>query len=188
MKFLRRWLLRASIPIQKTLQKMHPPETLIDANFVADVRGDVDIGDIFLTRQRMHFTNLFIPGFWSHAAMYDGTEVCEAIGNGVQFVALEEFLYKKDWVLHLRPAFSINKPIVRQFLALQSGKPYDFEFASGVKAWYCSELIHVALKMGNKRAPFNLRHTFGVPTVTPQDFENAVARGKFIVATDSRRY
>lgn len=191
MKLLRLWLLRLSIPIQKLMQKMHPPEPLIGWDFVAEVTMSIEPGDVLLSRERLHLTNLFIPGFWSHAAIWEGSYVIEAIGSGVRASGLQEFLYKKDWVMVLRANFLASTEPVTRFAWFQVGLPYDYEFGSKVKAWYCSELVFRCLREGAHRVGgpdvFTLRKTFGVRTVTPQDFENAAAKGKFTIIADSRK-
>lgn len=194
MKWLRRWLLIASIPIQRVIQKLHPPEPKITASFAQYVASRALTGDVFLSRQDWHFSNMFIPGFWSHAAICCDIHIVEALGDGVRAVFVDEWLFKKDYVMVLR--LSERVPPVREtdatnaglFAMGQVGKPYDFLFKSGVKAWYCSELIYWALKKANDRIPFTLRKTWGVNTVTPQDFENAVRSGKFEIIADSRFY
>lgn len=196
MKLMRRWLLQLSVPIQKLMQKMHPPERMISYKFVktftyVDWDANLQDGDVLLSREKWHFTNIFIPGFWSHAAVFASGGVFEAVGEGVGEVDLFEWLYKKDYVMILRPTFLGDRARVAMFVLKQKGKPYDFKFSSGIKAWYCSELVYKALSAGAFRRAgsdvFTLRKTFGVSTVTPQDFENAAAKGKFTIIADSRK-
>jgi uncharacterized protein YycO len=140
-------------------------------------------GDVLLSRECWHFTNYFIPGFWGHAALCCGDYIVEAVGSGVRAVERAEWILKKDYVLVLRPTFTIDGLLVSLRAESQLLKPYDYEFSSGVDAWYCSELVWYCLGS----PVFEMRETFGVQTVTPQDFENAVKSGKFKVIEDSRK-
>jgi uncharacterized protein YycO len=180
MSSLRRWLLKASIPIQKFMQLLHPPDSLVTAQFALVLVTHIKTGDVLLSRENWHFTNMFIPGYWSHAAIYAGGEVFESVGGGVRSQNIYEWLFNKDFVLVLRPQFFIDKSQIVERALAQVGKPYDYEFRSEIDTFYCSELVWYCLS----NPVFEMRETFGVLTVTPQDFANATA--KFSVVLDSR--
>lgn len=108
-------------------------------------------GDIFVTRHDDAATNLFLPGFWPHAALYIGTEqqrrelgielredqaarsadpicVLEARKDGVLFRELSDTL-SVDACTVLRPR--LNQDQLRESLTRaisHEGKEYDFEF------------------------------------------------------------
>ena len=108
-------------------------------------------GDVIVTRHAKALTNLFLPGFWPHAALYVGPpgqrvasgikvgpdqeqlwrgDVCvlEALKDGVRLRPLSETLAVDTFVI-LRPNLehgSINRAVER---AMQhEGKMYNFDF------------------------------------------------------------
>ncbi|GHC41281.1 YiiX/YebB-like N1pC/P60 family cysteine hydrolase [Roseibacillus persicicus] len=91
-------------------------------------------GDIIVTRHRDALSNLFMPGFWPHAALFVGKlgngegEVVEARKDGVKLRPLNETL-SVDAFLVLRGKFGAN---IREGAAERAfghvGKLYDFAF------------------------------------------------------------
>ena len=91
-------------------------------------------GDIIITRHRDALSNLFLPGFWPHAALFVGDhekgqgEVVEARKDGVLLRSLSDTL-SVDAFLILRANLGIS---VREGAAKQAlthvGKLYDFAF------------------------------------------------------------
>lgn len=142
----RSFLLRAATPIQKVMQKIGNPEPKITSKFVNQLEAMIQPGDILGSREDWRFTNLFIPGYWSHIAVYvGGGYVVEAIGTGVRIITLEEFCYTKDSVFMLR----VHKPkIMREHAAIRArsivGKKYDYIFNSTDEEFYCSEVADYA--------------------------------------------
>jgi hypothetical protein len=104
-------------------------------------------GDVFVTRHDDALSNLFLPGFWPHAALYLGTEeertalgldlipeaggairFLEAKKDGVCFRALDETL-EVDACLVLRPQLSdLEMATALRQATSHAGKPYDFLF------------------------------------------------------------
>ncbi len=101
-------------------------------------------GDVFVTRHDDALSNLFLPGFWPHAALYLGPAPQGGPGTAPADLSPGCFLEaKKDGVL-VRPAeetlavdaFVILRPplgpeLLEQALAramTHRGKPYDFSF------------------------------------------------------------
>jgi uncharacterized protein YycO len=108
-------------------------------------------GDVIITRHAKALTNLFMPGFWPHAALYVGPQegrdpemcVLEARKDGVLFRPLHVTLSVDAFVV-LRPNLneeSIGKAIARAFL--HEGKMYnfDFDFFNSDRV-VCTELIY----------------------------------------------
>lgn len=174
-------LLRASIPLQRLMQKIGKPEPLINDQQYLEFKAKLEDGDVLLSRENWRLTSLFIPGFWCHAAFYMDGFVYEAVGKGVQKVLIERWILSKDHIALLKPNFYTNKQSMYKFLEAQVGLQYDYEFGGDQKAWYCSELCYATLQVGNPEMPIQLRETLGVETVTPQDFENMVEKEKFIL-------
>lgn len=121
-------------------------------------------GDLIFTRRTGYLSNIFIPGYYTHAALYLGTSgemiscfsdcpaidqidgsqgwVIEALNQGVAIQPTAQVL-DADKVLVLRPSISNQKKLGVITKALQLlGKPYDynFDFATADKI-SCSELI-----------------------------------------------
>lgn len=107
-------------------------------------------GDIIVTRHDDAATNLFLPGFWPHAALYIGNQqqrdklglepieqdlsssqalsVLEALKDGVRFRPLSSTL-SVDACVIIRP--KLDAEHIREALARaisHEGKGYDFEF------------------------------------------------------------
>lgn len=108
-------------------------------------------GDVIVTRHAKALTNLFIPGFWPHAALYVGKqqdrspELCilEARKDGVRLRPLHDTLAVDAFVV-LRPQVdeaSIGRAIERAFS--HEGKLYnfDFDFFNSDRI-VCTELIY----------------------------------------------
>jgi uncharacterized protein YycO len=175
--WFRERILRSMYPILKWLSEIYP-ERLVNADFVKEVLSKIQPGDVLVTRENMVMTNFFIPGFWTHALIYVGDGmIVEATGIGVHTTPLEKLLYSKDHVAVLRPKFA---DAVQCALAVNEAKslegdPYDYDFTGDNRAFYCAEVIWYAYDQAMKPAPspFTKRITWGVQTVTPQDFYQA---------------
>ena len=95
--WIRYHLLSLSVPLQKLAQKIGKPEPIVTVDEVKEALKLIEEGDCILTREDFRLTNIFIPGHWSHAAIYVGNEnIVEAIGSGVRPVNFFEMLLKKD--------------------------------------------------------------------------------------------
>lgn len=94
-----------------------------------------------LMRKYIHYLDgFFIPGRFSHSAIYIGNgKVIHAIAEGVEEIDIIDFL-RCDGFCILKPADKENAELAisraRQFL----GTPYDFDFTDGENALYCHEL------------------------------------------------
>jgi hypothetical protein len=149
-------------------------------------------GDLIVTRHAKALTNLFIPGFWPHAALYVGTpsqreaagvdvapekerlwidEICvlEALKDGVRLRSLTETLAVDTFVI-LRPNLapeSITQAIERAIL--HEGKMYnfDFDFFNSDRI-VCTEVIFRAYD-GLEDLKFPLRERAGRKTFSAED-------------------
>jgi hypothetical protein len=123
-------------------------------------------GDVIVSRHAVALTNLFIPGFWPHAAFYVGTpeqrdalsvgvpddkralwtgQVCtlEALKDGVRLRPLSSTL-SVDYFVVLRPQVSVET--IRQAIergVVHEGKMYnfDFDFFSSDRL-VCTEVVY----------------------------------------------
>jgi uncharacterized protein YycO len=149
-----------------------------------EVQPTLKPGMVFLSHTRGEFTNLLIPGFWGHSALYVGNnEVLEATGAGVVRKDLISFLMAKDYVLAVYPEFAVESQIQRaiRFAASQLGKPYDYHFEFNLtdnKAYYCSELIWAAYHHAlDKATPLIPRERMGQTTYSPEDVAEDMLAG-----------
>ena len=185
---MRRLFLKAIRPLMVFLGKMTAPwvtKKICEKDYLA-IKREMRSGDVILSQINGHATNLFIPGKWKHAAIVCSTGVVEAVGDGVQFTSLFDFLRTKDRVCLLRPKFlSQDEALEASRIAFALiGCPYDYFFVGNNKEFYCSELVLHAL---NKVAPNQFirlyQSTLKSHAVLPSDFYDA--KGKFICIYNS---
>ena len=111
------------------------------------IRGFLMPGDILVTRHRDALTNVFLPGYWPHAALYvgerEGGNVVEAKKDGVLLRELGETL-SVDAFLVLRAGVEdgVLAGVVSRALS-HVGKLYDFSFDFRQAArMACTEVIY----------------------------------------------
>ncbi len=149
-------------------------------------------GDVLITRHAVALTNLFMPGFWAHAALYVGTPaqrskmnvsvadeklplwsdgICtlEALKDGVRLRPLADTL-AVDYFAVLRPQIpqeSIRDAIQRGIK--HEGKMYnfDFDFFSSDRL-VCTEVIYRAYD-GSDGIAFPLAERAGRKTLSAED-------------------
>jgi len=135
-----------------------------DKNVTTKIRNEIqkilEPGDILITRHKRAMTNLFLPGYWPHAALYIGNEnkyvdeknkwnkkfnTFEALKDGVHFRELTETLNVDAFVV-IKPNLSdvdIGKAINR--ITVHAGKAYNFDFDFfGAEKLVCTEVIYRA--------------------------------------------
>ena len=148
-------------------------------------------GDVFITRHDDALSNLFLPGFWPHAALYIGTmrervemgvhsQECddrlledirfiEAKKDGVMFRSLAETLHV-DALMVLRPRLSLEQ---RREVVLHAmthvGKLYDFVFDfRKADRLACTEVIYRSFH-GVGPLSFELCQHTGRPCLSAED-------------------
>jgi len=177
----------------RTVSEFHlPVEKRVHAQLRDEMAEQLEPGDILITRHDTALTNLFLPGFWPHAALFIGDEqqrnqmqiqidaersarwsgdacVLEALKDGVRFRPISQTLAVDNFVV-IRPNLSqelIAKAIQR--VCLHEGKLYnfDFDFFSSDKL-VCSEVVYRAFDgLGNINFPLHERA--GRHTLSPED-------------------
>ncbi|MEM7282072.1 MAG: YiiX/YebB-like N1pC/P60 family cysteine hydrolase [Pseudomonadota bacterium] len=149
-------------------------------------------GDVIITRHAVALTNLFMPGFWPHAALYIGTpsqrdaygievaegklplwkdDICtlEALKDGVRMRTLDSTL-GVDYFAVLRPQVSndiIAKAIERAIVHEGKGYNFDFDFFSSDRL-VCTEVIYRAYD-GIGGIEFRLSERAGRKTLSAEE-------------------
>jgi hypothetical protein len=158
-------------------------------------------GDVLVTRHDHAFTNLFLPGYWPHAALYVGSEtdrqrmqidldperearwcgdrrVLEALKDGVLFRPLEETL-AVDAVAVIRPQLEgaeLARAIERA--AQHEGKLYDFDFDFfRSDRLVCTEVMYRAFD-GLGPVKLTLTERSGRPTLSAEDLLDLAVDGQ----------
>ncbi|MFH0920350.1 MAG: YiiX/YebB-like N1pC/P60 family cysteine hydrolase [Fibrobacterota bacterium] len=144
---------------------------------IDNLRTLLEPGDIILIRRNWVLSNIGLPGFWPHAALYTGTSAeaasrftddtalvgalrdtgrageplrtVEALANGVVRNTLEKTC-DADYVAVLRPRIPDKDKAAALRRALSCcGVPYDFDFDFSTDAsLVCTELIYKAYQRG----------------------------------------
>lgn len=157
MKSFKAWILDLFTPLQKLMQRFGRDETVITKDIVDDLLRAIQPGDILLSHEKQRFTSLFIKGFYDHAAIVSHKyTVIEAVGDkwkringvltnlgGVREMALEEWLYKKDFVavIRVKNMEYLDRYKVANLSRGYIGRNYDYVFSRDNKSIYCSELV-----------------------------------------------
>ena len=147
-----------------------------------ELLGFIQPGDFFITRHNHAVTNLFLPGYWPHAALYVGennsheqvqwTEkhsTFEALKDGVHFRALEQTLNVDAFVV-IRPNFSAeDKQMAIERVIQHVGKGYNFDFDFfRSDRLVCTEIIYRAYDgLNNKSIP--LKERMSQQTLSAED-------------------
>jgi hypothetical protein len=91
-------------------------------------------GDVFITRHDDALSNLFLPGFWPHAALFFGSEAAgpasflEAKKDGVRFRPAAETLAVDRFLILRPPLGEAAVAAALERAACHAGKLYDFVF------------------------------------------------------------
>jgi hypothetical protein len=164
----------------------------IDEDIRHNIENVLRPGDVLVTRHDHAFTNLFLPGYWPHAALYIGSEddrrrmgieisperdarwsgdrrVLEALKDGVLFRPLDQTL-AVDAVAVIRPQLreaDLARAIERA--AEHEGKLYDFDFDFfRSDRLVCTEVIYRAYD-GIGAMHLSLTERSGRPTLSAED-------------------
>ena len=164
----------------------------ITAEIQAELEKILQPGDVMITRHDFVASNLFLPGYWPHAALYIGSEderkaldididkeiaerwsgevkTLEAQKDGVLFRSLNETL-EVDEVIILRPDLSreeLAKALSR--ICVHEGKGYNFDFDFfRSDQLVCTEVIYRAYD-GLGDIKFNLVERVGRLSLSAED-------------------
>lgn len=175
----------------------------IHAGLRTEVLRRVGPGDVFVTRHDDALSNLFLPGFWPHAALYLGTERdLDQLGISVPAGVEADgwFLESKKDGVRIRPAWEtlevdafvvLKHPFSESELAeaiaravSHVGKPYDFVFDfRTADRMVCTEVIYRGFH-GIGPAKFRLKEVGGRLCLPAEEFlDQALGCGYQISAT-----
>lgn len=164
----------------------------VSPDIIREVRRLLRPGDAIVTRHDDAFSNLFLPGYWPHAALYVGSmeerralgiemqgsrwhhckdpaRVLEAKKDGVRFRRLTHTLHVDAFTV-IRP--QLEPPLLAHALsraAEHEGKFYDFEFDfRRSDRLVCTEVVYRGFHaVGGLQ--FNLTKRAGRPTFSAED-------------------
>jgi hypothetical protein len=170
------------VPLAKLVAFFKRPDPIINDNDFTRIRLAIKDGDALFSRTEWELSNIGLPGFYKHAALYIGGYVWQATTGGVGFCSLEEFCYKKDGISigRLHGPDWTNEQLLAMllFVSREMGKPYDYSFSwNTLGSWYCSKLVLFAFKEGNAESAeaINTMTVLGEKEIPPQNlFEDLV--------------
>lgn len=107
---------------------------------ILQVRNILKPGDILLRGYSMYLDGMFVPGDYSHGAIYAGNDiVVHAVAEGVSKINVVDFC-ECDRICVLRPISGQRKAVKKALEFVENDTPYDFGFKRGTSALYCFEL------------------------------------------------
>jgi hypothetical protein len=145
---------------------------------ISQLRDCVRPGMVILSHKDYELTNLFIRGYWTHAAMAISEDtVVEAVSKGVIKKSLKDFISTLDDFRIIMPRHCGQDDMFKasEFVQKAVGFPYNFTFRSREDSYYCSELIYRAyledLNAGSaeNRFPSGFRDLSNGSIIIPQN-------------------
>lgn len=163
----------------------------VTAEFRAKALETARPGDVFVTRHDDALSNLFLPGFWPHAALYFGGaasgapgDFLEAKKDGVRFRAAEETLEVDAFIILRPPLDEGTTAAALRTAGSHAGKDYDFVFDFRTSTRLaCTEVVYRAYH-GAGGLSFNLIETAGRHCLPAEELiQQALQQGFRIVAS-----
>jgi len=118
----------------------------VTSEIIQNLKDVLQPGDVFVTRHDDALSNVFLPGFWPHSALWLGAEdadILEAKKDGVLLRFIEETLQVDAFTI-IRP--KLNKVQITEALSRarsHAGKLYDFVFDfRTTDRLVCTEVIY----------------------------------------------
>lgn len=129
-------------------------------------------GDVLLRRTDGTSSNMVIPGYWGHAALYAGDgKIVDAVTHDVRETDIETFCSEGDAVIVVRPKNLSKEQVasIVDYSRRQVGKPYDFDLDfKDSQRFTCTELVETAYEVSTGRDW--AKGTLG--SISPADFLN----------------
>lgn len=101
-----------------------------------EVNSQIKPGNAILAVDKAKLSSLFIPGKFSHAAIYSGHgSFYEMVGSGWKETSFFEFMKEYDEVMVIGTNLNLDLA-----WSLRHSK-YDLEFEHNDKEFYCSEMV-----------------------------------------------
>ena len=128
---------------------------------IIEARELLRSGDIILRGFSMYLDGMFVPGDYSHGAIYVGDDtIVHAVAKGVSTINIVDFC-ECDRICILRPKSGQEDAIKIALDFMKNDVPYDFGFKRGTSALYCFELCaecykNLDVKLIKKTALFGL--------------------------------
>jgi len=159
--------------------KTHLPfvKKKITAKHYREAKDCLKPGYVMLGKRHGEASNLLIPGYWPHAAIYVGAnQVVEAVGEGVRITDLIDFMLSRDEVAIFKPTFAEENilKLAAEWARQQVGKPYDFRFEMNNLAFYCAEIVYDAFSMFISNLPFKRQMCMGEELYIPDNIADNV--------------
>jgi len=157
----------------------------VTLEIITEIQERLEPGDVFVTRHDDAMSNIFLPGFWPHSALWLGAEdadILEAKKDGVLLRQIEETLQVDAFVV-IRPKLSagqVSKALRRG--RSHTGKLYDFVFDfRTTDRLVCTEVIYRTYH-GIGEIDFNLILQAGRHCLSAEELLNqGIANGWFDV-------
>ena len=167
----------------------------VTPDLLMEIQKKLTPGDVIITRHDDALSNLFLPGFWPHAAFYLGNpsqlemlnlattldfecQIIESKKDGVKFRPLSETLYVDNFVV-IRPRL-IQQSLAQVIQKAMShvGKRYDFLFDfTQADRLACTELVYRAYH-GVDELQFTLTERAGRLCISAEDLIDQMLRSQ----------
>lgn len=184
---------------RKIPTKRNSIQKRVNSEIMAEIHATLRPGDTIVTRHDDALSNLFLPGYWPHAAFYMGApeqlqqldidhptelkfDIIEAKKDGVKFRTHSETLNVDHFVI-LRPKVTAEARANAIKAAIShAGKRYDFLFDfTKANRLACTELIYRAYH-GQEDINFSLIERSGRMCIAAEDLLNqAISSNNFEV-------
>jgi hypothetical protein len=102
-------------------------------------------GDILFRRHNGYLSTFFIPGFWTHSALYIGdNSVIHSIGEGVIEEDILDFCRTDSiGITRFNMPIDINKVVEIAKYIKNKHTEYDYSFEVGPNKVYCTEFVNI---------------------------------------------